>query len=135
MRCPAFIPVVYPDGRNRRDGGRLVGVAEGYRAWLGLLSSDDASLVAYLELAVQPFQDFHRRPGIAGAFRRWQQLRVDSGRGQNRTLTPLWPPVFAGEQDVGPTQGVNRKAQSWSAKASRLCLCARICSMSAADSV
>ena len=30
------------------------------------------------------------------------QERVDSGRGQNRTLTPLWPPVFAGEQDVGP---------------------------------
>ena len=34
--------------------------------------------------------------------------RVDSGRGQNRTLMPLstlWPPVFAGEQDVGPSQG------------------------------
>ena len=31
-------------------------------------------------------------------------LRVDSGRGQNRTLTPLatlWPPVFAGELDIG----------------------------------
>ena len=29
--------------------------------------------------------------------------RVDSGRGQNRTLrllSALWPPVFAGEQDV-----------------------------------
>ena len=29
--------------------------------------------------------------------------RVDSGKGQNRTLRPLsalWPPVFAGEQDV-----------------------------------
>ena len=74
MRCPAFIPVVYPDGRNRRDGGRLVAVAEGYRAWRGLLSSDDASLVAYLELTIQPLQDFHRRPGIAGAFRRRQQL-------------------------------------------------------------
>ena len=35
-------------------------------------------------------------------------LRVDSGRGQNRTLRPLstfWPPVFAGEQDVGPPKG------------------------------
>ena len=34
--------------------------------------------------------------------------RVDSGRGQNSTLRPLstfWPPVFAGEQDVGPPQG------------------------------
>ena len=34
-------------------------------------------------------------------------MRVDYGRGQNRTLTPLaalWPPVFAfaGELDVGP---------------------------------
>ena len=30
-------------------------------------------------------------------------VRVDSGRGQNRTLrllSALWPPVFAGEQDV-----------------------------------
>ncbi len=38
-------------------------------------------------------------------------LRVDSGRGQNRTLrslsplSALWPPVFAGEQDVGPPKG------------------------------
>ena len=35
-------------------------------------------------------------------------LRVDSGRGQNRTLRSLsafWPPVFAGEQDVGPPRG------------------------------
>ena len=34
--------------------------------------------------------------------------RVDSGRGQNRTLRPLstfWPLVFAGEQDVGPPKG------------------------------
>ena len=33
------------------------------------------------------------------------QKRVDSGRGQNRTLGSLsafWPPVFAGEKDVGP---------------------------------
>ena len=66
--------MVYPDGRNRRDGGRLVAVAEGYRAWRGLLSSDDAPLVAYLELTIQPLQDFHRRSGIAGAFRRRQQL-------------------------------------------------------------
>ena len=35
-------------------------------------------------------------------------MRVDSGRGQNRTLRLLsafWPPVFAGEQDVGPPKG------------------------------
>ena len=37
-----------------------------------------------------------------------QHMRVDSGRGQNRTLRlllALWPPVFAGEQDVGPPKG------------------------------
>ena len=35
-------------------------------------------------------------------------IRVDSGRGQDRTLRPLsafWPPVFAGEQDVGLPKG------------------------------
>ena len=40
------------------------------------------------------------------------QLRVDSGRGQNRTLRPLsalWPPVFAGEQDVGQELGLDRQ--------------------------
>ena len=34
-----------------------------------------------------------------------RQVRVDSGRGQNRTLrslSALWPSVFAGEQGVGP---------------------------------
>ena len=36
--------------------------------------------------------------------------RVDSGKGQNRTLRPLsalWPPVFAGEQDVGQELGLD----------------------------
>ena len=36
------------------------------------------------------------------------QVRVDSGKGQNRTLrllSALWPPVFAGEQDVAPPKG------------------------------
>ena len=34
----------------------------------------------------------------------FEQSRVDSGRGQNRTLrllSALWPPVFVGVQDVG----------------------------------
>ena len=34
--------------------------------------------------------------------------RVDSGRGQNRTsrlLLAFWPPVFAGEQNLGPSKG------------------------------
>ena len=34
-----------------------------------------------------------------------QQVQVDSGKGQNRTLTPLWPPVFTGEQDVARSSG------------------------------
>ena len=37
-------------------------------------------------------------------------VRVDSGRGQNRTLRPLsalWPPVFAGEQDLGQELGLD----------------------------
>ena len=36
--------------------------------------------------------------------------RVDSGRGQNRTLRSLsafWPPVFAGEQDAGQELGLD----------------------------
>ena len=37
-----------------------------------------------------------------------EQLRVHSGRGQDhtlRSLSALWSPVFAGEQDVGPPKG------------------------------
>ena len=44
--------------------------------------------------------------------------RVDSGRGQNRTLrllSALWPPVFAGEQDVGPPKG-----EMWAGARARL---------------
>ena len=105
MRCPAFIPVVYPDGRNRRDGGRLVAVAEGYRAWRGLLSSDDAPLVAYLELTIQPLQDFHRRPGIAGAFRRRQQLECPQLVSMSSvTVRTNWPAKMShsphGECDI-----------------------------------
>ena len=40
----------------------LLTVTEEYRTWRGLLSSHDASLVAYPGLTIQPFQDFHRRP-------------------------------------------------------------------------
>ena len=42
------------------------------------------------------------------------QLRVDSGKGQNRTLRPLsafWPTVFAGEQDVGPPKELGLDGQ------------------------
>ena len=49
-------------------------VGEECRTWRSFLGSYDAPVVAYLELAVQVFQNFHRRPGITGSFRRWQQL-------------------------------------------------------------
>ena len=41
---------------------------------------------------------------------KFQQYRVDSGRGLNRTLSPLsalCSPVFAGEQDVRPPKGLD----------------------------
>ena len=56
----------------------------------------------------------HRQSGCKAApdgsrpLYRGSVVRVDSGRGQNHTLRPLWtlwPPVFAGEQDVGPPKG------------------------------
>ena len=56
----------------------------------------------------------HRRRARAGTTLAlacpYATLGVDSGRGQNRTLRPLstlWPPVFAGEQDVSPPKGPN----------------------------
>ena len=39
---------------------------------------------------------------------RYLRLAADSGRGRNRplrSLSALWPSVFAGEQDVGPAKG------------------------------
>ena len=48
------------------------------------------------------------RERLRQLIRSGQHSRVDSGRGQNRTLSPLsalWPLVFAGEQDVGPPKG------------------------------
>ena len=73
---------------------------------------------------------------------------VDSGRGQNRTLSPLsvrMPSCAAMKRRtfrgmVSPATRIRpgyRKAQSWSAKPSRLCppRRTRICSMSSADSV
>ena len=53
-----------------------------------------------------------RSPTIASLTRPllYVQFRVDSGKGQNRTLPPLWPPVFAGEKDVGQDLGLDRQA-------------------------
>ena len=50
-------------------------VTEQYRTGWSLLGSNNVSFVLHREPAVQSFQDLHRRPGIAGAFRSWQQLQ------------------------------------------------------------
>ena len=61
---------------------------------------------------VSRFPSAVRSPTIASLTRPllYAQFRVDSGKGQNRTLTPLWPPVFAGEKDVGQDLGLDRQA-------------------------
>ena len=76
--------------------------------------ADDGKSMSTIRLAVAAIVDAHRRVGLespqtAGVTETLRglsrQLRVDSGRGQNRTLRPLstfWPLVFAGEQDMGP---------------------------------
>ena len=53
--------------------------------------------------------------GIRVAFDGHRLMRVYSGKGQNRTLRSLnllpalWPPVFAGEQDMGQELGLGRQ--------------------------
>ena len=49
-------------------------VSEKYRAGRCLLGSEDAPFIPQRQPAVQSCQDRHSRPGIAGAFRTWQQL-------------------------------------------------------------
>ena len=50
-------------------------VAEQYRTGWRLLGSHNVPFVPHREPAVPSFQDLHRRPGLAGAFRTWQQLQ------------------------------------------------------------
>ena len=49
-------------------------VAEQYRTGWRLLGSNNVPFVPHREPAVQSFQDLHRRPSYAGAFRLRQQL-------------------------------------------------------------
>ena len=49
-------------------------VSEEYRTGRHLLGREDAPFMPHRQPTVQSFQDLHRRPGIAGAFRTWQQL-------------------------------------------------------------
>ena len=73
-------------------------VAEGYRSCWGFLGRSDASLVAHTELAIQPFQDFHRRPGIAGAFRSRQQL--ERAQLETHRVVPGHLPAMLETQDL-----------------------------------
>ena len=50
-------------------------VAEQYRTGWRLLGSHNVPFVPHREPAVPSFQDLHRRPGLAGAFRTRQQLQ------------------------------------------------------------
>ena len=73
--CPAFVQAVGAGGRDRRSCGTPVAVSEKYRTGWHLLGRNDAPFMPNRDPAVQSFQDLHGRPGIAGAFRPWQQLQ------------------------------------------------------------
>ena len=63
-----------PDGGTVTLAEPPVAVSEEYRTGWRRLCSDDAPFMPHRQPAVQSFQDLHRRPGIAGAFRPCQQL-------------------------------------------------------------
>ena len=86
-------------------------VAEGYRTWRGFLSSDDASPVAYPELTVQPFRDFHRRPGIAGAFRHRQQL--EGAQLEPHRVVPVHLPAVFETQDLFQARLRVQRPERW----------------------
>ena len=63
-------------------------------------------LFGFTELHIQTFPALEMQ--LSAHHFAGEHLRVDSGKGQDRTLrllSALWPPVFAGEQDVGPPKG------------------------------
>ncbi len=100
MRCarPAFIPVVRPDGRFWMCCVWLMTIAQECRIWRGFPCNDDAPLVAHPDPAVQPFQDFYRRTGIAGAFRRGQQLECPQL--EPHRVVPVHLPAVLEAQDL-----------------------------------
>ena len=75
-----FLDSVHPSRRHRRAGrehlqNAPVAVSGNYGAGRRLLGSNDAPFMPHRQPAVQSLQDFHSRPGIAGAFPPWQQLQ------------------------------------------------------------
>ena len=56
----------------------------------------------YRQPAVQSFQDLHRRPGIAGAFRPWQQL--EGVQLEPHRVVPGHPPAVFEAQDLVQAQ-------------------------------
>ena len=109
---------------NRITGGRVISSktkASGNRAAAALrlaanaLHRSDSALGAFLRRKKAHLgapkaitATAHKLACVIYSMLRHGQERVDSGRGQNRTLrslSALWPPVFAGEKDVGPPKG------------------------------
>ena len=72
-------------------------------------TEDQLSVLASVEmLDQQPEQNPRHSKGRPCDPVQHMVVRVDSGRGRNRTLRPLstfWPPVFAGEHNMGPPKG------------------------------
>ncbi len=58
--------------------------------------------MAHRQPAVQSFQDLHGRPGIAGAFRTWQQLQ--SVQLEPHRVTLRHPPAVLEAQDLFQAQ-------------------------------
>ena len=101
-RGPAFAQAVGAGGRDRNGCGILVAVTEEYRTGGCLLGREDAPFVPHRQPAVQSFQDLHRRPGIAGAFRTWQQL--DGVQLEPNRVVPGHFPAVLEAQDLFQAQ-------------------------------
>ena len=106
-RGPAFAQAVGAGGRNRNSCGTLVSVSEEYRTGRRLLGSEDAPFMPHRSPAGQPFQDLHRHPGIAGAFRTWQQLEGMQLE-PHRVVPGHFPAVFEAQDLVQAQLRVQR---------------------------
>ena len=80
----------------------MVSVSEKYRAGRRLLGSEDASFMPHRQPPVQSFQYLHSRPGIAGAFRTWQQL--EGVQLESHRVVPGHSPPVLEAQDLFQAQ-------------------------------